>query len=140
MRGKVALLEKKKGCCRSYGVTRCEICKHLVTTETFISFSTHREYSIKPDNCRSSNVVYFFSCKHAQNNTQVVLKAFDLDLTITSQPIGVSLKGIPSNMRHFTVTLRITNIMVWMIGKLPSLAKQIVYTILGEESLFGSMN
>ena len=32
----------------------------------------------------------FFHAKHAQNNTQVVLKVLDLDLTITSKPIGVS--------------------------------------------------
>ena len=45
--------------------TRCEICKHVVTTETFRSFSTQRDYCIKPDNlnCCSSNVVYHFSCK-----------------------------------------------------------------------------
>ena len=36
----------------------------------------------------------FFHAKHARNNTQVVLKIFDLDLTITSQPIGVCfIKG-----------------------------------------------
>ena len=65
MRAKVAPLEKKKGCCRPCGGTRCEICKHVVTTETFRSFSTQREYCIKPDNlnCRSNNVVYLFSCK-----------------------------------------------------------------------------
>ena len=54
----------------------------------------------------------FFHAKHARNNTQVALKVFDLDLTITSQPIGVSLKGIPSNKRHFTLILKMTNIMV----------------------------
>ena len=65
VRAKVAPLEKKKGSCRSRGGTRCEICKHIVTTETFRSFSTQREYCIKPDNlnCRSNNVVYLFSCK-----------------------------------------------------------------------------
>ena len=63
-RAKVAPLEKKKGCCRACGGTRCEICKHVVATETFRSFSTQREYCIKSNNwnCRSSNV-YFFSCK-----------------------------------------------------------------------------
>ena len=62
VRAKVAPLEKKKGCCRQCGGTRCEICKHVVTTETFRSFSTQREYCIKPNNfnCRSSNVVFFF--------------------------------------------------------------------------------
>ena len=36
-----------------------------MTTETFRSFSTKREYCIKPDNlnCHSSNVVYLFLCK-----------------------------------------------------------------------------
>ena len=60
MRAKVAPIEKKKGSCRSCGGTRCEICKHVVTTETFRSFSTKREYCIKPNNlnCRSNNVVY----------------------------------------------------------------------------------
>ena len=47
-----------------------------MTTETFRSFSTKRDYYIKCNNlnCRSSNDVYLFLCKHAQNNTQVVLK------------------------------------------------------------------
>ena len=35
VRAKVAPLEKKKGYCRSCRGTRCEICKHVVTTETF---------------------------------------------------------------------------------------------------------
>ena len=67
MRAKFAPLEKKNGSCRSYGGkgTRCEICKTFVTTETFRTFSTQREYCIKPDNLnwRSNNVVYLFSCK-----------------------------------------------------------------------------
>ena len=65
VRAKAALLEKKKGSCRSHGCTRCEICKHVISTETFRSFSTQREYCIKADNlnCRFNNVVYLFSCK-----------------------------------------------------------------------------
>ena len=85
VRAKVAPVEKKKGSCRSCGGTRCEICKHVVTTETFRSFSTKKEYCIKPNN--------------VPNNTQVVLKVSVLGLTITSQPIGITLKGIPSNKR-----------------------------------------
>ena len=66
VRAKLAPLEKKKGCCRPCRGTRCEICKHLVTTEAFRSFSTQREYCIKPNNlnCRSSNVVYLFMCQY----------------------------------------------------------------------------
>ena len=61
---KVAPLEKK-GSCRSCGGTRWEIRKHVVTTETFRSFSTQIEYCIKSNNlrCCSNNVVYLFSCK-----------------------------------------------------------------------------
>ena len=94
VRAKVAPLEKKKDSCRSCGGIRCEICKHVVTTEIFRSFSI------------------FFHEKHVRSNTQEVLQVSDLDLTIISQPIGISLKGIPSNNRHFTLTLRMTNIMV----------------------------
>ena len=94
VRAKVAPLEKKKDSCRSCGGSMCEICKHVVTTEIFRSFSI------------------FFREKHVRSNTQEVLQVSDLDLTIISQPIGISLKGIPSNNRHFTLTLRMTNIMV----------------------------
>ena len=41
-RAKLAPIEKKKGSCRLWRGTRCEICKHVVTTETFRSFSTKR--------------------------------------------------------------------------------------------------
>ena len=77
-----------------------------------------------------------FHAKHVQNNTQVVLKIFDLDLTITSQPIGISLKRILSNKCHFTLTLGITNIMVWVIGKLPSFIKQSVDDLRRRESFW----
>ena len=105
VRAKIAPLEKKKCSCRSCGGTRCDLCKHVVTTEIFRSFSAQREYFIKPNNlnCRSNNLCIFFHAKHVQNNTQVVLKVSDLDLTITSQPIGILLKGIPSNKCHFTL-------------------------------------
>ena len=65
VRAKVEPLEKEKGSGRWCGGTRCKICKHVVTTETFRSFSTQREYWIKPDNlnCCSHNFVYLFSCK-----------------------------------------------------------------------------
>ena len=58
MRAKVALLEKKKGSYRSCEVLGAKY-KHGVTTETFRSFSTQREYCIKPDslNCYSNYVV-----------------------------------------------------------------------------------
>ena len=115
-RAKVAPIEKKKGSCRSCGGTRCDICKHVVTTETFRSFSTKREYCIKPNNlnCHSNTTMLciFFHAKHVPSNTQVVLKVSNLGLTVTSQPIGITLKGIPLNKRHFTLTLRKINIVV----------------------------
>ena len=61
---------------------------------------------------------------HVLNNTQVVQKVSDLDLTITSQPIGIPLKAILSNKDYFMLTLRMTNIMVRVIGQLLSLLGQ----------------
>ena len=81
----------------------------------------------------------FPHAQHFQNNIQVVPKASDLDLTIISQPIGISLKGIPSNKSHSMLTLRMTD-MVSVIGKLLPLTKERMYTILAEESLSGSMS
>ena len=46
VRAKLVPLEKKKCSRRSCGGTRCEICKHVVATETFRSFSTQREYAL----------------------------------------------------------------------------------------------
>ena len=118
MKAKVVPLEKKKDCCRSYGGTRCKIYKHVVKneafTETFRSFSTQREFRIKHYNlnCRSSNVVYLSSCKACSKQYRGTVEPFDLDLKITSQPRGVSLKGILTNKCHFKFTLSMTNIMV----------------------------
>ena len=85
----------------------CEICKHVLTTETFRSFSNQIEFRIMPNNlnCGFSNV-------HANNNLQVSLKVFDQDLASTNQPIGSSLKETQSNKRHFTLLLRMTNVIV----------------------------
>ena len=83
VRAKVAPLEKKKGCCRSCGGNRCEICKHVVTTERFRSFNTQREYCIDPDNlnCNSSKVVYLYACKacskHYTGSTESFRSRFD---------------------------------------------------------------
>ena len=78
VRAKVARLEKKKGSCRSCGGTRCEICKHVVTTGTFRSFSTQREYCINSDNlnCRSNNAVHLFSCKTRSNQNTGSTESF----------------------------------------------------------------
>ena len=133
VRGKVAPLEKKIG-------TRCEICKHVVTTERFRSFSIQREYYIRPDNlnCCSNNVVYLFSCK-----------TYSKQYTGSTESFRSRFNNYKSAHRSFIkeyrqtsvmLTLRMTNIMVWVIRKLLSLTRQRVQTIVGEESLFGSMN
>ena len=54
----------------------------------------------------------FFHAKHVLDNTQVVQKVLDLHLLIIRQPIKISPKGIPSSKHYFTLTLRMTNIMV----------------------------
>ena len=42
VRAKVAPLKMNIGSCKSRGGTRCEICKHVITTEISTSFSTQR--------------------------------------------------------------------------------------------------
>ena len=61
-------LKKEEGSCQSYQNARCEICKHMVQTKTFTSFSAKRTYSIRlPNlNCSSECVVYLVSCKTCQ--------------------------------------------------------------------------
>ena len=65
VRVKVAPLDKKKGSINSCGGIRCEICAHVVTSETFRSCSTQREYCINPDNlnCCSTMLCIFFDAK-----------------------------------------------------------------------------
>ena len=89
VRAKIAPLEKKKGSCRSCGGNRCEICKHVVTTETFRSFSDQREYCIKPDNLnyRSNNVVFLFSGKTCSKQYTGSKKSFRSKFL--SQAIGI---------------------------------------------------
>ena len=60
----------------------------------------------------------FFHANHVQNNTQVVLKVFNQDSTTKSKPIGISLMGIPSNKRDFTLTLRMKKIIVFIFSDL----------------------
>ena len=115
VRAKVAPLEKKEGCCRSCGGTRCEICKHFVTTETFRSFSTQRGYCIKPDNlnCCSKNILCLFLCKTCSKQYPGSTESF-----------RSRFSNCKSAHRNFTLTLRITKIVVRVIGKVSSLTKQ----------------
>ena len=128
VREKVAPVKSKKVYNRSCRGSRYEIRKHVVTIETFTSFSTRKKYCSKSDNlkCRSSNILFY-----VRNFKQVVLKGFDSDLTITNQPIGILLMEIPSNKRHFTLT-------AWYdgLGNYPHWPNRSAV----EESLSGSMN
>ena len=56
---------KNKGWCGHCKGPRCEICKHIVPTRTFTSFTTKCACDIRPQNLirRSKNVVYLISCK-----------------------------------------------------------------------------
>ena len=69
-------LLKRKGSCRSCWGTRCKICKHVVTTEKFRSFSI--QYCIKLDNLnsRSNNVVHLFSRKTCSKQYTGSAKSF----------------------------------------------------------------
>ena len=60
-----AKLASLEDCCRSCGGTRCEILKHIGTSETFKPFNTQREYWNNPNNlnCCSNNIVYICLCE-----------------------------------------------------------------------------
>ena len=91
----VAPVEKKKTSCRSWRGTRFEICKQDVTTKTFRSFSTQREYCIKPDNlnCRSNNVVYLFSCKTCSKQSTGSVESFRSRFNNYKSPHSNFIKG-----------------------------------------------
>ena len=65
VRAKVPQLQKNEGFCGPCKKSRCEICKHMVNTDSFKPTTTQRTYFIKPENlkCSSENVVYLFTCK-----------------------------------------------------------------------------
>ena len=71
VRAKVPSLEKKGGFCRPCGGSRCEICKRIVSTNTFQSTTTKRSYLVRPENlnCSSKNVIYLFTCKTCQKQS-----------------------------------------------------------------------
>ena len=65
VRVKVSPLQKYEGFCGPYKKPRCEICKHMVNTNSFKSTTTQRTYLLRLENlkCSSENVVYLFTCK-----------------------------------------------------------------------------
>ena len=64
VRAKVPPLQKNEWFCGPCKKPRCEICKHMVNTNSFKSTTTQRTYFIRPENlkCSSENVVYLFTC------------------------------------------------------------------------------
>ena len=56
---------KNEGFCGPCKKSRCEICKHIVSTDSFKSTTTQRTYFIRPPDlkCSSENGVYLFTCK-----------------------------------------------------------------------------
>ena len=128
VRAKVVPLKNNKACCRSSGGTRFKICKHVKSTETFRSFCAKRQYWIKSNNlnCCFSNVVYLLSYKSCSKKYTGSSENFRSRFNNYKSTHRNFIKGIPSNKRNFTLTLRNTNIMVWVIVKLVSFTKQIV--------------
>ena len=64
VRAKTPQIKNKFWCGPCKG-PRCEICKHIVSTRNFTSFTTKHTYEIRSENlnCSSKNVVYLISCK-----------------------------------------------------------------------------
>ena len=65
VRAKVPQVLKNDGFCGPYKKTRCEICEHIISTDSFKSATTQRAYFIRPPDlrCSSKNVLYLFTCK-----------------------------------------------------------------------------
>ena len=59
VRAKVLPVLKNEGFCGSCKKSRCEICEHIVSTDSFKSIMTQRTYFIRPPDleCSSENVV-----------------------------------------------------------------------------------
>ena len=64
VRGKISQIKNESSCGPSKWPA-CEICKHIVSTRNFTSFTTKLTNEIRSENlnCRSKNVVYLISCK-----------------------------------------------------------------------------
>ena len=62
---KVLPVQKNEGFCGPSKKSRCEICKHIVSIDSFKSTTTQRIYFIRPPGLTysSENVVYLFTCK-----------------------------------------------------------------------------
>ena len=59
------MVKKNEGFCGPCKKSKCEICEHIVSTNSFKSTTTQRTYFIRPENlkCSSENVVYLFTGK-----------------------------------------------------------------------------
>ena len=65
VRAKVSPLQENEGVCEPCKESRCEICEHMVNTDSFKSTTTQRIYFIRPENlkCSCENAVYLFTRK-----------------------------------------------------------------------------
>ena len=65
VRAEVPPVLKNERFCGPCKKSRCEICQHIVRTNSFKSTTMQRTYFIRPPDlkCSSENVVYLFTCK-----------------------------------------------------------------------------
>ena len=65
VRANVPPVLKNEGFCGPCKKSRCEICEHIVSTDSFKSTTIHRTYFIRPPDLKGSskNVEYLFICK-----------------------------------------------------------------------------
>ena len=65
VRAKVPPLQKNEGFCGPCKKSRCEICEHMVNSNSFQSTTIQWYYFVRLENlkCSSENVVYLFPCK-----------------------------------------------------------------------------
>ena len=66
---KVPPVKKDEGFCGPFKKSRCKICEHIVSTNSFKSTTKQLIYFIRPENLKYSSgiVVYLFTCKTCYN-------------------------------------------------------------------------
>ena len=97
VRAKTPQIKNKFWCGPCKG-PRCEICKHIVSTRNFTSFTTKHTYEIRSENlnCSSKNVVYLISCK-----------TFHEQYTGSSEEFRVRFNNYRCAHRHYCKNMKV---------------------------------
>ena len=119
VREKVPPVQKNEGFCGPYKKSRCEICEHIVSIDSFKSTTTERTYFIRPPDleCSSENVMYLFTCKTCSKQYTRSTEDFRPRFKNYRCSHINFLKRKKLNKSHLTLILRRLTMILKMIGK-----------------------